>query len=132
MKTNFLVILIFSINVALGQNNSSCRKEIENGKFILIDSLLGNTIIKRRSGIQIETGKKSRLKVKLKLEWIDDCKYSLQLIKVLKNPNKLWLPPNVKDIILNVEILSISKDSYLEITSSNVIDKTEKRTILIK
>ena len=117
MKNLILLLLIcVSINV-FGQN-----KECENfkdGKYMIVDSKTGNSIIHRKGATQIEYGEGSKLKLKFKVEWVNDCTYTLQLKKVLENPENFQLP---EGMILTVEIIETKKDSYIQRSSSNLYD----------
>lgn len=117
MKNLILLLLIcVSINV-FGQN-----KECENfkdGKYMIVDSKTGNSIIHRKGSTQIEYGEGSKLKLKFKVEWVNDCTYTLQLKKVLENPENFQLP---EGMILTVEIIETKKDSYIQRSSSNLYD----------
>lgn len=127
-----IVAIIQFAPFAFGQEERSCRQQIENGKFIYLDSIEGNTFIERSGGFQIEKEEKLGFKVKLKVKWLTDCKYTLQLVEIMENPNQLPFPPNAKDIISTVEVLTITKESYKVVMSSNVNEKKIEGTILIR
>lgn len=82
---------------------------IKKGEFTIIDPIVGNSRIKRRRHVQIEYGEESRLKLKLKIIWIDDCTYSLTLLKVLENPKKIPVPKTLK---LIVEIIEFNENYF--------------------
>lgn len=80
---NYLIFIIFLIiiiaivqlfNTSFCQTKpSSCKERIANGKFIYLDNIEGNTLIKRNEKFQIEEQEKSGLKIKLKINWLTDC-----------------------------------------------------------
>lgn len=127
-----IVAIIQFSNVSFRQKELSCRQQIANGQFVYLDSLEGNTLIERNEEFQIENQEKSGLKIKLKINWITDCKYTLQFVEIMENPNQLSFPPNFKDIILTVEVLSISKEAYIAVSSSNISKERVEGTILIR
>lgn len=127
-----IVAIIQFSNVSFRQTELSCRQQIENGEFIYLDSIKGNTFIERSGGFQIEKEEKLGFKVKLKVKWLTDCKYTLQLVEIMENPNQLPFPPNAKDIISTIEVLSITKASYKVVMYSNVNEKKVEGTILIR
>jgi hypothetical protein len=128
MKILLVLILFCFSHQFLFSQRISC-KNLKKGKFLLLDSIQGNTKIKRYKRIQIEEGERSGLKLMLKIKWIDDCNYSLSIVKILKNPKNINIPEN---IILNVKIVHVTSKSYTEISSSNLSNLALKRIILIK
>ena len=127
MKTLLIFLVLFSFENLVFSQENDCQS-LRKGKFLLLDSIAGNTQIKRNKRIQIEKGEKSGMKSKYKVTWLDECTYSLRLIKVLKNSKEINIPENV---ILNVEIIEVTEKSYVVVSSLNLGDKTLKRTILI-
>lgn len=102
---------------------------LKKGKFLLVDSIHGNTFIKRRRNIQIEYGELSQLKLKLKIKWIGDCSYSLSLAKVLKNPNEINVSENFQ---LQAEIVELNKEFYRVKSRTNQNEKIFYKRIIIK
>lgn len=123
----FLLILVLNLHSGTLNAQENPCKGLKKGKYLLLDATKGNTQIKRNKRVQIEEGEKSCLKLKLKITWLDDCNYSLTLIKVLDNPQNIYVPENM---VLKVKIIEINYKSYTEISSSNLGDATLKRTIL--
>ena len=115
---NLITISLFCISTtALGQKNE-CEK-FKDGKFMIVDAESGNSIIERKGSKQIEFGESSALKLKFKVKWLDECTYTLELTKVLENPNKIELPVGM---ILTVEIIATKEKSYIQKSTSNMID----------
>jgi len=111
-------ILIIISTIAFGQK-TGC-KNFKNGKFQIIDAETGNSIIERNGSKQIEYGKESKMKLELKVKWLNDCSYTLELNKVIENPNNIKLP---EGLILTVVIIETKENSYIQKTSSNLHDK---------
>jgi hypothetical protein len=117
MKNLILLVFICISSVIFGQENE-CKK-FKNGKFKIVDTEVGNSIIERKGSKQIEYGEGSKMKLKFKVKWLDDCTYTLELKKVLENPNKIKLP---EGMILTVEIIETKEKSYIQKSSSNLYD----------
>ncbi len=125
MKNLVLLILICISTVVFGQDNE-CKK-FKNGKYMIIDTETGNSIIERKGSKQIEYGEGSGLKLKFKVKWIDDCTYTLELKKVLENQKKIELP---EGMILTVEIIETKEKSYIQKSSSNLYDMVLKSELI--
>ena len=117
MKNLILLVLICISTVVFGQENE-CEK-FKNGKFKIVDAEVGNSIIERNGSKQIEYGEGSKMKLQFKVKWLDECTYTLELKKVLENPNKIKLP---EGMILTVEIIETKEKSYIQKSSSNLYD----------
>jgi len=117
MRNIILLVLVSISTMILGQD-TECG-QFKNGKFKIVDNELGNSIIERNGSTQIEYGEKSKLKMKFKVRWINDCTYTLELIKVMENPKKIYIP---KGMILTVEIIETKENSYIQKSTSNLFD----------
>jgi len=117
MKNLILGILFCTSTVVFGQN-IECEN-FKNGKFKIIDTETGNFIIERKGSKQIEYGEESKLKIEFKVKWLNDCTYTLELKKVLENPNNIQLP---EKMILTVKIIETKEKSYIQKTTSNLYD----------
>lgn len=108
MKIQILLsFLLFSTSFFAQTKNCN---QVKTGKFVLLDSIHGNTFIIRKNRTQIEYGELSKLKLKLKITWKDKCNYTLELIKVIKNPNKMSIP---RKYFLEAEIIEVTDTYYL-------------------
>lgn len=114
MKNLILLILFLSSTIAFGQTRE-CKK-FKNGKFVIPQEEMGNTIIERKGSKQIEYAVNLGLKVEFKVVWIDDCTYTLAYKKVLENPNDLDFP---KDVIISVNIIETKDNSYIQKSHSS-------------
>ena len=117
MKNVILFALICFSTIAHGQMND-CEK-FKNGKFKIVDAEVGHSIITRKGSKQIEYGEGSELKIEFKVKWLDECTYTLELKKVLENPNQIELP---EGMILTVEIIETKENSYVQRSTSNLYD----------
>ena len=111
-----LVFVFISIH-SFGQG-MDCSA-FKNGKFEIIEKDLENSIIVRNGDVQIEYGEYSQLKIELKVTWIDECNYTLELIQVLENPKDIIISDGM---ILYVEIIETKANSYVQRTRSNIND----------
>ena len=122
------MILFFSIQgwaqelVETGPGDTStsldCSK-FRDGKFKIIDDEAGNSIIERKGSKQMEFGEGSGLKLEFKVNWVNACTYTLELKKVLENPDKLQFP---EGMILTVEMIEIKENSYVQRSTANMFD----------
>lgn len=110
------------------QEGSSCNTLV-NGKFVLLDSLKGNTYIKRKRNIQIEKGEISKLKLKLKVEWQDSCAYQLTLIKIKRNPNHIIVQPKFKII---TKIVQIENRYYVALSNDQNGNQLTRKILIEK
>jgi hypothetical protein len=115
MKILIVFVLICFSTVTFGQTNE-CKK-FKNGKFIIVDAEVGNSIIIRKGSKQIEYGEGSKLKLEFKVKWLSDCTYTLELKKVLENPLKIEFP---EGMVLTVEIIETKEKSYIQKSTSNL------------
>ncbi len=117
MRALFLAILIIISTVTFGQN-PDC-KQFRNGVFKIVDKKTGTTIITRKGSKQIEYNKKFQVKFKFKVKWIDNCTYTLKLKRILEDANHIGYPESQ---ILTVRIIGTKEDSYIQRTTSNLVD----------
>ncbi len=117
MKSLIVVILICISTVLVGQE-VDCKK-FKDGKFKIVDADRGDSIIERYGSRQIEYGDASKLKLEFKVKWLDDCSYTLELKRVIENPNEIPLPDNM---ILTIEIVKTSENSFTMVSSSNLYE----------
>ena len=123
MRYLVLAPLLFISLIAFGKDQDAklnC-KQFRNGKFLLDDSVSGKTIIERKGSVQTETIEARGEKVELHVEWISECSYTLKLSRILKGPT-LIMSDLEKELILTVEIVETSHDSYIQTTTANISD----------
>lgn len=102
MKCFTIILFLMMFQNCYFQLNSC--ESVRKGEFTLIEEFAGNTYIVRRKNIQIEHGSKSKIKLKLKIAWNDSYTYSLELIKILRNPNIIPVPEKLQLIIKDTEV----------------------------
>ncbi|MFZ5941849.1 MAG: hypothetical protein ACOYXB_14865 [Bacteroidota bacterium] len=103
-----IFILLLIIPFALQAQSCDCQS-FRDGLFESYDKTFGKSIIERRGKWQIEYSELTKTKVLLKVKWIDDCNYTLKLIRILENPYHMELK---KKIILHVQIIETSENMY--------------------
>lgn len=110
---NLTLLLVF---VSVAAQEKTCS-DFKNGKFQLRDERAGNSTLEREGARQVEYSERSKVKLAFKVEWLDPCTYTLELVEVLENPNRIQLP---EGMILTVEILQTKEKSYIQRSSSNL------------
>lgn len=130
----FLLIIVFHLFTGLvtaqgdeeslfnkNQLSASDCKTFKTGKFKMSDELTGETLIVRTKKYQIEENEKFDMKLKLKIEWIGDCTYTLTPIEDLNNPEK----KDFGNHIITCQILELTDSGYILATTSNIYDGEE-------
>lgn len=117
MRNGILLLLLAISTAAFGQA-TDC-KEFKNGKFKIADPELGNFFVERKGSKQIEYSDRHPLKMEFRVKWLNDCTYTLELKKVLENPENVEL---TEGLILTIEILETKEKSYVQRTSSNMYE----------
>lgn len=115
MKITFFFTLILLFCVALHAQSPDCQI-FRTGKFQNRDGREEADFIKRGKKFQIE--KAGKLKVKLRVEWIDDCSYKLTIIKGNKayreNASRGKDAPALIVRITKTNSMSYWQESYIE------------------
>lgn len=109
-----IFILLLFTPFAMQAQSSDCQS-FRDGLFESNDKTFGKSVIDRRGKWQIEYSELTKVKVLLKVKWIDDCNYTLKLIRVLENPYHMDLK---KKIILHVQITETTENMYKHRSSS--------------
>lgn len=125
MKYAILLVIITLAGNAFGQE-LDC-KTFHNGKFLLENTEIGNTIIERKGDVHTEYVENLGIKINFKIKWINDCTCRLEVREIVKNPNQIEFP---KDIIFTIEIVETKEQSYIQSTTSNFSDYAFKSEIL--
>ena len=97
---------------------------VKTGSFKIESARDGLTLIKRTKKYQIEENESLGFKLKLKIDWLDDCTYTLTPIEDLANPKSGKLPT----MVLTCQIIEVNSDSYIQISSA----EGEKRQLTSK
>lgn len=124
MKYILLILFLFIFQYSHSQLNSC--ESIRKGEFTLVDEFAGNTYIKRRKKNQIEYGLKSKIKLKSKILWIDSCTYSVELIKIIRNPSDFPVPDKLQ---LIVKIIEVNDNYYKCLITDILTDRALERKI---
>ena len=120
-----LLALFVALNLCIHAQEMNCKK-FKTGYFQNVDHKDGDLFIKRTNKFQFETDKVSGVELKLKVTWINDCTYKLQLI----SGNDVWnsnphLPSDTKVI---VQIIETGEDYYIQVSKIEGIDDIEYRS----
>lgn len=118
MRNGIFWILLIISTAAFGQT-IDC-KDFKNGKFKIADPELGDFFVERKGRKQIEYAERHKLKLEFRVKWLNDCTYTLELKKVLENPESIEL---TEGLILTIEILETKEKSYVQRTSSNLYEQ---------
>jgi hypothetical protein len=119
MKHPLFLLCLLIVAWSASAQTPSCW-DFRNGTFIIVDAESGNSIIERKGRKQTEYGEGSRLRLTFRVKWINDCTYTLNLKKVIENPNNINLP---EGLVVTVEILETKQHSYIQRSTSNLFDK---------
>jgi len=127
-KLMFCLLFFLPISV-LGQN-TDCAK-YRNGQYYGKNKFFGNSVFVRKGDKQIEYNEKFKTELVFKIEWIDECSYTLQLESVLQNPNKEEFPMDDSKITIHLSnfrenscTYSASQEGFdLEVTGEIEIQK---------
>jgi hypothetical protein len=126
MKKIILIqLLSFGTILSMGQT-LDCKK-LKEGKFKLDNETSGVTLITRTGDIQREENEKYGIITEDKVEWINECSYKLTPYKVIKNDSKIDFSTDMK---LEIEIIEIKADSYVQKTTSRLTGQS--RTVEIQ
>ena len=93
----------------------------KEGKFRINDTRAGGVVIaERKGGYQTESMDVLKAVLRFRINWENDCSYTLTLDKVVRNDNKVPFPP---DMTIHVKIIaSADNNSYTQEASSSVTD----------
>lgn len=113
------LVLLLTLTLGLNSFAQPDCKSFKNGKFKIVDPEVGTSYIERKGSKQLEYGESSKLRLEFQVKWIDQCTYTLKLDRILENPDGIEFP---KDMVVTVEILSTSDDSYRQRSTSDLYD----------
>ncbi len=98
----------------------NCSK-VQTGNFEIESARNGITKITRNKNYQIEENKSLGYKLKLKIDWIDECTYTLMPVEDLSKSKKGKVPTRV----LRCQIIEVNDDNYIQVSKA----EGEKRQI---
>lgn len=87
---------------------------VKTGNFQIESLTNGVTKIARNRNFQIEENEALGYKLKLKIEWIDECTYTLTPVANLANPEQKDLPK----MVLTCQIVEVNAGHYIQVSSS--------------
>ena len=119
MLQKIIIMLLLTCITAIACAQEPDCYPFKEGKFRINDSRAGGVIIaERKGGYQTETMEVLKAVVRFKINWKNDCSYTLTLDKVIRNDNKVPFPP---DMTINVKIVSVKNNTaYTQEASSSV------------
>lgn len=121
-KIIILCFLILSASTAICQT-INCSK-FREGKFRIADTRAGVvTIAERKGNYQTESSEALKAVVRFRINWQDNCTYTLRLDKIIRNENKIDFPSNME---VHVKIIETADNSYTQETSSSITNGTYK------
>ena len=94
---------------------SGCSK-LKYGKFRIEDRNSGIVHIERKGNVQYEHSNGND--VELEVHWLNECTYTLKLKKLI-NDKEHQLENTPPEMILTVHIISVTREYYEQITTSN-------------
>jgi hypothetical protein len=123
LRQAFLFTLLLISGISAFSQPYDCSK-FKEGKFRIADTRAGVvTIAERKGAYQTESSEALKAVVRFRITWQDNCTYTLQLDKVIRNENKIDFPYNM---IVYVKIIATATNSYTQETSSTLTNGTYK------
>ncbi len=115
-----LILLLLSIKSPAVAQLPDCNK-FKEGRFRIVDTQAGVVTIAERKGMyQTEYSESLKLVVRFRIDWKDNCSFTLRLDKILRNENKIDIPTGME---VYVKITSTSANSFIQEISSPVLNK---------
>jgi len=88
---------------------------VKTGNFQIESLRDGITKIARSQNYQIEENESLGYKLKLKIDWVDECTYTLTPVKNLANPEDTDIPK----MVLTCQIVEVTDGHYIQVSSSD-------------
>lgn len=119
MLPKIIILVLFSCLASTVFSQQVDCYPFKEGKFRINDARAGGVIIAdRKGGYQTESMEVLKAVVRFKINWQNDCSYTLTLDKVIRNENKVPFPP---DMMITVKIVaSKNNGSYTQEATSSV------------
>ncbi len=122
----FFAILFSLGSITVFAQPFDCSK-FKEGKFRTADHNVGSIIItERRGGYQTESNEALKLVIRFRVNWTDNCSYTLTLDKIIRNENKIAIPSNTE---VKVKIVETSRSSYIQESSSSITNGTARSEV---
>lgn len=122
------IVLLFSTSAYT--QSTSC-KDFKNGNFEISNDQMGLLKISRQGSEQIEYIEKAGIKFQYEVKWLNECTYTLKLVKILESPKGYQLPKEAKSMILTINIIETKDKSYIQKTSSNIYDIVQTNEVFV-
>ena len=121
------LLLMFVVTMTWAQE-PDCYP-FKEGKFRINDARAGGVIVaERRGGFQTETMEVLKATVRFKINWKNDCSYTLTLDKVIRNENKVPFPTNMR---IDVKIVTAKNNSsYTQEATSSVTNGSYRSEVI--
>ncbi len=121
MNNISLISLFLVLCLTAFSQSPDCGK-FREGKFRIADTRAGIVTIAERKGMyQTETSESLKAVIRFKINWHDNCSYTLSLDKVLRNENKINFPANLQ---IKVKVIETSARAYTQQTTSSLANGT--------
>ena len=129
MKKLLFCLLINMCLCFIAQAQKLDCNKYHNGTFKIkaTEDFPEEVTIERHGSEQTETTG-SGFKASFYVKWIDDCTYTLQLKKIINNPQNLQFPA---DTIVTVSITEIHSHGYYQISGANNSTTTFKSEVIV-
>ena len=129
MLQKMIILVLLTCTGAITSAQEPDCHPFKEGKFRINDSRAGGVIIaERKGGFQTETMDVLKAVVRFKINWKNDCSYTLTLDKVLRNENKVPFPSGM---VIHVKIIAIKNSStYTQETSSSVTNGSYRSEVV--
>lgn len=88
---------------------------VKTGSFQISSARNGLTKIERTKKYQIEENEALGYKLKLKVDWLDECTYTLTPVEDMANPKSGKVPT----MVLTCQIVEVNGDNYIQVSSSD-------------
>ncbi len=122
MRTRFIIFLCFSFLAIKSQAQPFDCSRFREGRYRIADTRAGViTIADRRGGYQTESSESLKAVVRFRVNWQDNCNYTLKLDQVIRNENKIDFPPGLE---IKIRITQTSANSYQQEVSSPMVNGT--------
>lgn len=97
--------------------NRQCENcsSVKTGNFQIESLRDGVTKIARNQNFQIEENESKGYKLKLKVDWLDECTYTLTPVANLANPEQKDIPK----MVVTCQIVEVNTDYYIQVSSSD-------------
>ncbi|HEY8403447.1 MAG TPA: hypothetical protein VIK71_02450 [Flavobacteriales bacterium] len=121
------LLLLFTLHTFVAPAPPKCSR-VKHGVFILDDETSGVTIITRENDIQREENKELGVILEDKVQWLNECTYRLIPYRVIQNNSHIDFS---EDLQLEIEILEVHKEYYLQRTTSHISNMSVTKKIFI-